>query len=163
MDIKRHITVQAVLTEDNKLIPIWDNKVIFTNTEMYGEVITLEGDNRHKHQRVVECVLDIQTKELSLGIELNYYPTETQYKKDEVVYHEKSFKRIQEVTIKEIVFEKFDTTIDRGNRLEDYWKQHFKHESFDSNTIYCIKNWKPTYILSNGVKVDWEHQLFKKL
>ena len=47
MDIKRYVVTQAVQTEENELIPIWDERIVFEKTEMYGNVISLKDDYRH--------------------------------------------------------------------------------------------------------------------
>ena len=160
MKIEQYIITQAVLTRENELIPIWDERVKFQDTESYGNMITLKGD--HRHQQLVECIFDLETKQLSLGVELKYL-SPTFFEKDEIVLYEKSHKWLEELTISRFEFEKFELTIARGKELDLHWKSAFPKEIFDDNKLYCIKNYKPSYILSNGVKVEWEHKLFKKV
>jgi len=43
MDIKRYIIIQAVKTRENELIPIWDDRIVFEKSKMYGNIIKLKG------------------------------------------------------------------------------------------------------------------------
>ncbi|MFW6226363.1 MAG: hypothetical protein ACOC3V_05350, partial [bacterium] len=72
MTPERYVLVQAVQTKDNELIPVWDKRVEFSKDEMYGNVVKISGN--YGGSRVVECILDIKTKKLSPGIELDFYP-----------------------------------------------------------------------------------------
>lgn len=161
MGIKRHILTQAVKTKQNELIPIWDERIVFEKTEMYGNVITLKGD-RNNYYNVVECIYDLKTKKIEIGIELNYYPNgnDLEYKKGETVLFEKSTRNLAEATISEIVYEEYELEIKRGNKLARYYFEIFK--DIDDNTLYALKRWKPFYILDNGTKIEWSHQLYHK-
>jgi hypothetical protein len=165
MDIKRYLTVQAVKTKNNELIPIWDERIIFEKTEMFGNVITLKDDFRSNHYSVVECIFDLKTKKLEVGIELDYYPSENdlEFKKGEVVLYEKSTRRLSEAKITEVVYEEYEMTIKRGRKLDYYWISRFKEVQFDGDTLYAMKQWKPFYVLDNGTKIEWSHQLFHKV
>ena len=65
MNINRRIIVQAIKTKENILIPIWDERVRFEKTEMYGNILTLDGVSRMMNN-VVECIYDLKTKKLTL-------------------------------------------------------------------------------------------------
>lgn len=162
MDIKRYLTVQAVQTKNNELIPIWDDRIVFEKTEMYGNVITFKHED---HYSVVECIFDLKTKQLEVGIELDHYPSDNdlEFKKGEVVLYEKSHKKLSEAIITEIVYEKFSMTIKRGYKLDNYWISRFKDVQFDGGTLYAMKQWEPIYVLDNGKKIEWVHQLYHKV
>lgn len=164
MDIKRYLTVQAIKTKNNELIPIWDERIIFEKTEMYGNVITLKDDIFRNHFNLVECIFDLKTKKLEVGIELDYYPSENDldYKKGEVVLYEKSTRRLSEAKITEVVYEEYEMMIKRGRKLDNYWISRFKEIQFDGDTLYAMKQWKPFYVLDNGTKIEWSHQLYHK-
>ena len=66
MNIKRYIIVQAVKTKENELIPIWDERIVFEKTEMYGNVITLKEGYRHDYFNIVECIYDLKTKQIEV-------------------------------------------------------------------------------------------------
>lgn len=72
MNINRYIPMQAVLTEDNQLVPLWHNDIIYKKDNYYGNRVELKDDRQTL--RLVECVFDLKTKQLSEGIEVNYYP-----------------------------------------------------------------------------------------
>lgn len=165
MDIKRYVVIQAIKTNENKLIPIWDERIVFEKTEMYGNTITLkDGYRSNEHFNVIECIYDLKTKQIEMGIELDHYPVEEnlEFKKDEVVLFEKSHRVLAEAKISEIVYEEYDLDIKRGRKLEKYWVGKFKNIEIDSNTLYAIKQWKPFYVLDNGTKIEWSHQLHHK-
>lgn len=164
MDIKRYVIVQAVKTVENELIPIWDERLVFDKTEMYGDIIYIKNDYRQEHQSLVECVFDLKTKKMEIGIELNYYPSESEldFKKGEVILFEKSMRVLQEAKIADIVFEQYEMEIKRGRKLDKWWIDRFKNVKIDGNILYAIKQWKPFYILDNGVKIEWGHQLYHK-
>jgi len=163
MNVKRYIIVQAVQTDNHELIPVWDERLTYTKSEMFGEGFEIK-DEYQKTNRVVECVYDLKKRTLSMGIELDYYPEEkdVEYKKGEEVYYETSHRKLKESKIKDIVFEDFDVTIVKGKKMDGWCKKHFTDLVIDPNAIYAIKNWKPYYILENDVKIEWTHQLYKK-
>ena len=164
MDIKRYVITQAVKTRENELIPIWDNNIVFDTSEMYGNVITLKNKSSYEHFSLVECIYDLKTKQVEMGIELNYYPNENEleFKIGEVVLFEKSNRVLAEAKISEVVYEDYDLNIARGRKLCKYTTNRFKCVEFDPNTLYAIKGWKPFYVLDNGIKIEWSHQLYHK-
>jgi hypothetical protein len=164
MYIKRHIIVQAVKTEENELIPVWDDRIVFEKTEMYGNVISLKDVYRHGYYNLVECIYDLKTKKIEMGVELNYYPIENdlEFKKDEVVLFEKSHRILAESKIVDVVYEEYEMEIKRGRKLDKWWVERFKDIEIDGNTLYAIKKWKPFYVLDNGIKIEWSHQLYHK-
>ena len=163
MDIKRHILIQAIKTNENELIPIWDERIVFEKTEMYGNVISLK-DDRQQHSHLIECIYDLKTKKIEMGIELNYYPVEIdlEFKKDEIILFEKSHRILEEAKISKVVYEEYELQIIRGRKMDKWWIKTFKDIEIDVNTLYAIKQWKPFYILDNGVKIEWSHQLYHK-
>lgn len=76
MKLERRITIKAIKTKDNELIPIWDERLVFEKTEMYGNIIRLKDNYRDSYFELIECIYDLKTKQIEIGIELNYYPTE---------------------------------------------------------------------------------------
>jgi hypothetical protein len=48
----------------------------------------------------------------------------------------------------------------KGNKPDKYWIKKFPDVKFDANTLYAIKIWKPFYILEDGRKIKWEHELY---
>lgn len=161
MDIKRHVIIQAIKTKENELIPIWDERLVFEKTEMYGNTISLKGEYGH-YYNLVECIYDLKTKKIEVGIELDYYPKNLEFKKDEIVLFELSHRNLVEAKIVEIVFEEYEIEIKRGRKLDNYWLTIFKGVEIDENALYAIKQWKPYYVLDNGITIKWEHQLYHK-
>jgi hypothetical protein len=100
-----------------------------------------------------------------VGIELNYYPTEDnlEFKKGQVVLFEKSHRNLVEAKISEVVYEQYDLEIKKGSKLDKFWRIKFKDKIIDNNALYAIKQWKPFYVLDDGTKVEWTHQLYHKL
>lgn len=165
MDIKRYIITQAVITKQKEIIPIWDERIVFEKTELYGNVITLNGDYMSNHHNLVECIYDLKTKKLDVGVELNYYPDENEleFKKDENVLFQKSNRVLAEAKVLEVVYEEYVIDIRRGKNLDRWCVERFKDVGIERDTLYAIKRWKPFYILDNGIKIKWEHELYHKV
>ena len=56
-----------------------------------------------------------------------------------------------------------DGDINKGSKLESHWKKSFKDVIFQDNLIYAIKQWKPTYVLDDGTRIKYTHQMFHLL
>ena len=164
MEINRYITIQAIQTRDNTLIPIWDERVIFEKSRDFGNTINIKGD-RHDYFQVVECIYDIKTKEVKLGIELDYYPNvnELEFKKGQSVLVEVSGRKLSETIITDIVFDDFDMCIKRGRKFERWDISRFPDTKIEPDSIYAIKHWKPFYVLANGMKTQYNHHLYYKI
>lgn len=164
MNIQRYVIIKAVKTKTNELIPIWDERIIFEKTELYGNVIRLK-DDWHNHYSLIECIYDLKTKEISIGIELDHFPSdkELDFKIGETVLFEKSHKHLSDAKISEIVYEEYDLDIKRGKNFNNWEFERFKDIQIDSKTLYAIKRWKPFYILDNGNKIEWSHKLYHKI
>jgi hypothetical protein len=61
-----------------------------------------------------------------------------------------------------VVYEEYEMEIKRGRKLDKWWVERFKDIEIDDNTLYAIKKWKPFYVLDNGIKIEWSHQLYHK-
>lgn len=162
MEIKRRVLIQAAQTEKNELIPIWDERLLFEKTEMYGNIITLKGE--YNHLKLVECIFDLKTRKLSMGIELDYYPDESvlEFKVGQDVYVDKAYRKLTECKIVGIKYEKYQLEIVRGKAMSKWVIDKFKDLEIDGNLLYAVKHWNPIYVLSDGSAVEYSHQLFHK-
>ena len=159
MNIERYIIVQAIQIKENEFIPIWDNRLIFDGEIESYESIILDDT---RYTSVVECIYDLETKNITLGTELNYYPESEDFKIGNSVYYEVTSKKLTESKISDIVYEKYDLNIFRGID-KDYWvEKYFSNINFENNMLYCMKTWNPVYILENGVKLKNCYRLYKK-
>ena len=163
MNIERYQIVKAINTKEG-LIPIWDSRITFQEDDVVGQSISVKGDTLFKEYfSLLDCIYDLKTRELNVGIEINVYPDENKlaFKKGESVFYEQSHKVISEAKISDIVYEEYDLKILRGKNMDDYYSARFKI-IIERDTLYAIKNWKPFYVLDNGKKIIWEHQLYHK-
>lgn len=158
MDISKCVATKAIITKNKDLIPFWDNRLSLENNKLFGDSIVFEGIN---HYNFVDCVYDIETKEIKATVELNHYEINEQFEKGmQVLYQYKSYRKTLSLNeIKDIVYEKFDLTIRKGSELDNNEKSLFKDVVFENDVIYSIKSWKPYYLLDNGEKVS-EYSLF---
>ena len=159
MTPERYVLVQALQTKDDELIPVWDERVTYSKSDMYGGEITLKDGYRNS-SKLVECVLDIKTKELKTGIELDFYPDKMDFKKGQPVMVEASHRKLRPSTIVDIVFEEYELEIVKGKKIDQWWVKYFKDVEFINDRLYAIKKWKPYFILEDGTKVKWEYQLY---
>jgi hypothetical protein len=163
MEIKRRILTQGIIV-NNEIIPIWDDRIEFRKTEMFGNSLYLEGDNVEKFN-IVECIYDIKTKKVFTGVELNRYPDEDklEFKKGDNILVEVSGRKLREAQIKDIVYEDYDIYINKGSKVDRFTTKYFTDVDFIPSELYAIKNWKPYYILDDGTKIEWEHQMYHKV
>jgi hypothetical protein len=163
MEVTRYIITLAVLNDEKKLIPFWDDKCIYKKGQ-YGEVVSLSDSSFNETYSFVECVYDLKKKQLEMGIELNHYPSEKDipFKINESVFVEQQHRHIVEAKVVEIIYEDFSVEIKRGKKLDDWWIKRFKDVNFEPNLIYVIKIWKPYFLLDNGDVIKYEHELFHK-
>ena len=155
---RRKIAVLALEDKDHNLIPLWDTRVSSSKSEVYGVQYHLDG-SFSRGGRLVECVMDINTKKLSPGIPVDIYP-EGELKKGEKVLYEISHRNLDLATIKDVVFEEYDSQITKGKKMDKWYRERVQTE-IDPDSMYIIRNWKPFYILDNGKKIEWEHELYK--
>lgn len=163
MDLERRIIVQAIKLKDNTLVPIWDERIVFEKTEMYGNIVKLKGEF-DTHVNLIECVYDIKTKKLEVGIELDIYPSEEdlEFKKGENVFFEKSHRVLGEAVISDVIFEEYGLTIVKGKKIDKYFLNRLNDIKIEKDNLYALKQWKPFYLLDNGKKIEWEHELYHK-
>jgi hypothetical protein len=156
MEINRYVLIQAVKTDDNEIIPIWDERVSFVKDKDYGNLVKIVGYHNHFYN-LTECVYDLQTKSVQKGIEIDQYPNITDFKKGEIIFYEVngSYKHIKEAVIVDILFEEYDMTIVKGKKLQDI-------KDVQPDSLYCVKEWKPFYLLDDGKKIKYDYQLYHK-
>ena len=159
MKPERFVLVQALQKDDNTLIPVWDESVTYSKSEMYGGEVKLKNDFRNT-TRLVDCIFDIKTKSFSMGVELDYYPDKLEFEKDQDVMYEVSHRKLRKSKIVDIVFEEFEVQITKGKKMDSWWIKHFKDIDIISDKLYAIKSWKPFYVMEDGTKIKWEHQLY---
>jgi hypothetical protein len=123
--------------------------------------ISVKGDI-YNYYELIECLYDLETKTIALGDELNAFPNENdlEFKKEEIVFLEISNRNLIQTKIVDIVYEEYELKIIKGNKPDKYWIKKFPDVKFDANTLYAIKIWKPFYILEDGRKIKWEHELY---
>ena len=160
MDIKRYIVIQGVLLKDKSIVPIWDSRIKFEKTEMVGNRIEVEGERDYFHS-VVECVFDLKTKQIFPGINVDVYPNlpNLKHKIGNIVLFEYGSKNVL-TKIVDIVFENYDLSITKGKKIEEWELSRLpKDLVVDRDSMYAIKYWKPTYILENGKKTEYDMYL----
>ena len=156
--LRKRIAVLALEDKDHNLIPLWDKRVTASKSEMYGVQYHLDGEFS-SGGRLVECVMDINSKELFPGVPVDIYP-DGNFQKGEKVLYEVSHRNLDTATIQDIVFEEYDSQIVKGKKMDKWYRERANME-IDPTFTYIIKNWKPFYILDNGKKIEWEHELYK--
>jgi hypothetical protein len=161
MESKRYLTAQAVKTSRNQLIPIWDERIDFRKSS-YGTDYYELRDTGEKFHYINECIYDVKKRQILEGIEINIYTKDIDFVEGQTVYYEKGHRELKESIIKEIVFEEYELEIKRGKKIESFEKKEIKIE-IDPKSIYAIKRWKPYYIMEDGTKIEWEHQIYHKV
>ena len=163
--IKRYMIVQGIQTKTGELIPIGDNRLKFDKDDDCGPKLSVSGDYESYYQ-LIDMIFDLKTKTISSGIPVDYYgdKNKLEFTKEQVVLVESGkYRHLVKTKIIDITYDEFDIEIRKGKKLE-HWDKIFKEIYPDMKIIpdqlYCIKLWKPTYVLENGIKITYEHQLF---
>ena len=159
MELKRYILVHAILVNGTELIPIWDKRLEYQEDVDCGSVIRLRG-TINRYYAITECVYDLKTHKLSPGVYLDYYPENNEYAPGVTVYYEVEHRKLKEAKIVDVVYEEYEMEIVKGRKMDNWWILYFKDKTkIEVDVMYAIRKWKPYYILDNGVKIKWEHQL----
>lgn len=164
MDIKRYIIIQAIKTEDNKLIPIWDENITYSKSDDCGATLSING-HRKTYFNTVECIYDLKTRNIEMGVEIDYYPTdkELKFKKgEEILFEVGNNRELAEAKIVEIIYEEFNLTIKRGKKLDQYWIKKYNIVDIQLDCLYSIKQWTPFYKLDNGSVIKSEYRIYHK-
>jgi hypothetical protein len=162
MKINRYIKTNAIVDQNNDLIPIWDNRLSYSKSNNEGTTITF---NNRNYFNIIECIFDLKTKKLSFGIELDFYPDTTPYKIGDVILYELSHRKLTEAIVTDIVYEEYGLEITKGKNMEKWYVETFNKKNIiiEGDTLYCIKRWKPFYILNDGTKIEWDYKLYHKV
>ena len=162
MSILKSIIVKAIKTENNELIPIWDSRIIFENSEWYGNIIRIENDYINHYNNFVDCVFNLETKELSFSKEVEVYPSTTKYSIGDIVYYDRRSDGLEETEVTNIIYESFEIEIIKGSEIGSCTLRDLEGVEIHKELTYTIKRWKPIYVLANGKQTEWSHQLHKK-
>jgi hypothetical protein len=145
------------------IIPIWDSRVTYKDHDLYGPSYKLDRDR----QPLVDVLFNINTKQLLLGVEINLYsPSYSDFNVGDIVYVNVN-KGVYKSSIKDIIYTDYKLTVYKGKDLEDYLISRIKQEcpniQITVDSLYCIKDWIPYFLLEDNKIVKWEHELFKEL
>lgn len=162
--INKYITVPAIVTEDHKIYPLWSLDVKFIEgDEEYSHCLKIKNNYKEYHN-IKDVILNIETKELSLGIDIDIYPDKDrlEYKIGQQVLYESKRRILKHSEIKDIIYEEYESVICKGKNIEDsYYYRYVDINSIKVNDIYNFKVWKPYYVMTDGTVIKWEHQLYK--
>lgn len=153
--IEKYIIVKAMWTE-NELIPIWDKRLVFHDYDEES-YITLQGNQRFYD--LVDCVYNLETKELSLGTDIDIYPDSIEYKIGDTVYVKKDIRHISKTTIEEINYEILHNEVILGKDIPDIYLERIVID-INLKKLYHIKQYQTIYNLSNGMKNVGEWSLY---
>ena len=159
---QKYILIKGIVNPDNsnELIPCWDRRIEFKKGRFGPEII-------FDRQRVnlVDLILDLETKNISRGIELYLYPDKEDFVVGEIVFVEKSFRTVSQSTIKEIIYSEYEETISLGKNIDSYMlssiNMTYPDIKIDVNQLYCIRCWKTYYLLENNDLIKYSSALLK--
>jgi hypothetical protein len=164
---KEYLLTKGIFITDEKnypieIVPIWDKRITYEDDYDYGPSYLF---NR-KREELRDVLFNINTKQLSLGVEIDFYnPSYSDFKVGDVVYVNVK-KAVYKSSIKDIVYTNYKLNIYKGKDLEDYLiskiKQQYPNVQITVDGLYCIKDWTPYFLLEDNRIVKWEHELFKQ-
>jgi hypothetical protein len=143
------------------IIPIWDSRVTYEDHELYGPSYKLDKDR----EPLVDVLFNVNTKQLSLGINIDFYDSLFDFIVGETVYVNVK-KTVYKSSIKEIIYTDYKLNIYQGKDLEqwliDKIKKQYPDIQLTVDGLYSIKDWIPYYLLEDGRLIKWKHELFKE-
>lgn len=160
--MERYIQIQAV-NANGELIPFWDKRLKLCNSSDTGLSIKFNGDEYHGF---VQCTYDLKEKTLTSGVKIDCYEEKVFQEGESVYYETDDYQCLAESKIKSIVFNNYDLHIRRGKDVKDYEIEDYIKDNpgivIEKAGLYSIKHWKPTYVLENGMEIEYSHQLYHK-
>lgn len=157
MTATQYIEVPCIKVRD-LIIPLWDKDVRYEQIEDYGSYYTYKGSGQYY---LNSYVLNVNTKELSLGITVDKY-CDKEFEVGQEIYYRKSGQVITKTKIVDIQYLTYDLRIKRGKNLEDYEVDSLMERGIKAelNGLYAFKYWEAHYILDNGIETKWTHELY---
>lgn len=161
--VTRYVLTKGFLNSEKQIVPFWAAEVKYESE--YGHHFAQLTEDRslfQKQNEFVECVYDMKTRELSLGIDINVYPDlkRLEFKVGQEVLFDMSCRALSQDKIKEIIFEECQIRVCRGKKLQDNLRKDLIPTNVELDGLYVIKHWEPTYVLESGKKTKYEHQLY---
>ena len=157
--LNRYITIEAVVLSNNEIVPIWDERLTFQKTEMYGNQISVKGEHKD-YYNTTEVVYDLKTKTVLAGVEISHNQEPT-HKIGDTVLTEVNNNSYRIDKIVDIRYESFEMNIKKGKKFDKYEIPKDNSIDIEPDTIYCIKSWKPKYICESGLETEYDYKIRK--
>ena len=155
MDLTKNQIVAAVKVGD-EIIPFWDSRVEYVNSEYYGKGFKIKG---REYYNIIEAIYNLKTKTLSLGIPIEYHYKGDESKIGKEYYYKRDDDSIELVTLLGYGEYKI-VSPQKGKNLPTYIVANILN--YNPSFLYLLTEYKPTYILSNGVETQWSYKLLTK-
>lgn len=154
---KKLINIKGIKTRKNAILPIWDARIIYYESELYGSTYIFENEPTYD---LVNLVFNIETKEISEGITIEIYPDKTEFNVGDEILVEQSYHNLALKKVVDIKYEEFD--IENFLCTEDNIKDSY-YRKFDIQVglVYCFKKWKPTYVFEDGTSESYIYKFYK--
>lgn len=161
---KRFIPTQCLQVSDKDFVPFW--QLDYVKDEMCGEGFKQKDSWQVSYNKLIDCYWDTKKHVIVFGKVKNFYPEKIAFQKDENVFVEDSHDVYYEAQIVEILFEEYETMVIKiKKKSQSEIKWYFTLEEQKElviGDIYEIRSFKPTYVLSDGRKITYDHQLKHK-
>ena len=165
--VSEYVVVKGILTNEKEIIPVWDERVTFyvKDEEEYGyseECVMFKG---RLYSNFIDCIFNLKTKKVEMGIELNYYPNKetSKYNIGKEILYETGLGNhcLKKSVISNIIFEDYDVHIKKGSEVVEYFGELFEENTLNPNLVYFIKSWKPYYLMEDGTIIKYDFQLYE--
>jgi hypothetical protein len=150
--------------DEPEIIPAWDRRITWDEGDDYWGPSCVF---KHVRVKLIDIIFNIKTRELSLGTTFNLYPTKFAFELGEQVYA-KQGDGVYKTSIKDIKYTPSYMQIFKGKHIEDYQikriKASYPDAVIENNNLYCIQDWKASYLLEDDRLINYETlELFKVL
>lgn len=147
------INIKGIKTRKNEIIPIWDERIKYHESEIYGPSYIIGNERTYD---LINLVFNIETKEISEGIIIELYPDKIYNIGDEILIEE-SYHNLVLKKVVDIKFEKFE--IETFLCTEDNISDYSEHD-IQVGMVYCFKRWKPTYFFDDGTNESYSYKIY---
>lgn len=151
--IERYVPIKVAVV-DNQIIPFWE--LTAAKEDCYGTDLWVQRFNG-KEIQLQDYAWDLKKQKLAETVVVELKKSSPDIEIGEMLYFESKYnhdgpKLIEQVTVLDIVFEKYDSLFKKGGYFKEYYRD--MDYEFDSNVLYELRTWTPVYVLSNGQRTS---------
>lgn len=162
MVIDNELILIKAIYKDGMCVPIWEAKCV--DNDDFGTEYTVNGLTYP--YSLVDVYYNINTKEITTGVELEIYQEDNKhhytYKVgEEVLVETDTHRQLTRAKISRIIWETDSDSIYLGEKMKEHYGFYFKDYPWDFNKLYHLQLYRPKYNVEGSDKLLWDHHIYK--